>query len=120
LRNRVNLGITIAGAPLLALGIGSLLRYSDTGQYDFASAFHIPTYLFIALLVIMFLSLANSADDIIRDRMVLQRERNLNIGLPYYIFAKMASLAVFALINAFVWFVGNTSCHPRHVLDPSA
>ncbi len=85
-----------------------LLRYSDTGQYDFASAFHIPTYLFIALLVIMFLSLANSADDIIRDRTVLQRERNLNIRLPYYIFAKMASLAVFALIQCilFVW-IGN-------------
>ena len=109
LRNRVNLLITIAGAPLLALGVGTLLRYSDSGQYDFASAFHIPTYLFIALLVIMFLSLANSADDIIRDRPVLQRERNLDIRLPYYIFAKMASLALFALVQCilFVW-IGNS------------
>ncbi len=30
----------------------------------------------------MFLGLTNSADDIIRDRVVLQRERNLNVRLP--------------------------------------
>ncbi|HXX41954.1 MAG TPA: ATP-binding cassette domain-containing protein [Chthoniobacterales bacterium] len=109
LRNKVNLLITIAGAPMLALGVGTLFRYSDSGEYDFASAFHIPTYLFVALLVIMFLSLANSADDIIRDRTVLQRERNLDIRLPYYIFAKIASLALFALLQCifFVW-IGNS------------
>ncbi len=109
LRNKVNLLITIAGAPMLALGVGTLFRYSDSGEYDFASAFHIPTYLFVALLVIMFLSLANSADDIIRDRVVLQRERNLDIRLPYYIFAKIATLALFALVQCvlFVW-IGNS------------
>ena len=36
----------------------------------------------------MFLGLTNSADDIIRDRAVLQRERNLNVRLTYYVFAK--------------------------------
>ncbi|PYI79066.1 MAG: hypothetical protein DMF04_01195 [Verrucomicrobia bacterium] len=108
LRNRGNLWITIAGAPVLALLTGTLLRYSDSGTYDFASAFHIPQYLFIALLVIMFLSLANSADDIIRDRVVLQRERNLNVRLPYYIFAKVVSLAVFAVIQCVLFtLIGN-------------
>ena len=43
----------------------------------------------------MFLGLTNSADDIIRDRAVLQRERNLNVRLPYYVFAKTVSLGVF-------------------------
>jgi ABC-type multidrug transport system ATPase subunit len=108
MRNRANLWITIAGAPVLALVTGTLLRYSDSGTYDFASAFHIPQYLFIALLVNMFLSLANSADDIIRDRVVLQRERNLDVRLPYYIFAKMVSLAVFALIQSVLFvLIGN-------------
>ena len=85
-----------------------ILRYSDSGKYDFASAYHIPTFLFLALIVAMFLGLTNSADDIIRDRAVLQRERNLNVRLPYYIFAKTTSLAVFALVQCvlFVW-LGN-------------
>ncbi len=81
LRNRANLVITIGVAPVLALLIASILRYSDSGHYDFASAYHIPTFLFLALIVAMFLGLTNSADDIIRDRAVLQRERNLDVRL---------------------------------------
>jgi ABC-type multidrug transport system ATPase subunit len=108
LRNRANIWITTCAAPVLALLIGTLLRYSESGKYDFASAFHIPTYLFLGLLVAMFLSLTNSADDIIRDRPVLQRERNLDVRLPYYIFAKMSSLSVFALIQCVLFvLIGN-------------
>jgi hypothetical protein len=56
----------------------------------------------------MFLGLTNSADDIIRDRVVLQRERNLNVRLPYYIFAKTTSLGVFALLQCVLFvFIGN-------------
>ena len=108
LRNRANIWITTCAAPVLALMIGTLLRYSESGKYDFASAFHIPTYLFLGLLVAMFLSLTNSADDIIRDRPVLQRERNLDVRLGYYIFSKITSLSVFALIQCVLFvFIGN-------------
>ncbi|MDQ3119585.1 MAG: ATP-binding cassette domain-containing protein, partial [Verrucomicrobiota bacterium] len=85
LRNGGNLVITIGVAPVLALLIATLLRYSDSGTYDFASAYHIPTFLFLGLIVAMFLGLTNSADDIISDRAVLQRERNLNVRLTYYV-----------------------------------
>src|SRR5437588_2286145 len=108
LRNRANIWITTCAAPVLALMIGTLLRYSESGKYDFASAFHIPTYLFLGLLVVMFLSLTNSADDIIRDRPVLQRERNLDVRLPYYIFAKVSSLSIFALVQCVLFvLIGN-------------
>ena len=100
LRNRANLVITIGVAPVLALLIGTILRYSDSGQYDFASAYHIPTYLFLSLIVAMFLGLTNSADDIIRDRAVLQRERNLNVRLPYYIFQRRSRSASSRSFNA--------------------
>jgi hypothetical protein len=108
LRNRGNLVVTIGFAPLLALFIGAILRYSDSGQYDFASAYHIPTYLFLTLIVAMFLGLTNSADDIIRDRAVLQRERNLNVRLSYYVFSKTVSLGVFALLQCILFLlIGN-------------
>ncbi|MFL6541567.1 MAG: ATP-binding cassette domain-containing protein [Chthoniobacterales bacterium] len=108
MRNRGNLMITMGVAPVLALLIASLLRYSDSGHYDFASAYHIPTYLFLSLIVAMFLGLTNSADDIIRDRAVLQRERNLNVRLPYYVFAKFVSLGVFALGQCILFvLIGN-------------
>jgi ABC-type multidrug transport system ATPase subunit len=108
MRNRANLLTTIVEAPLLAALIGSVLRYSENGHYDFASAYHIPTFLFLGLIVAMFLGLTNSADDIIRDRVILQRERNLNVRLPYYIFSKALVLGVFAAMQCVLYIlIGN-------------
>src|SRR3954447_26622795 len=108
LRNRANLVITIGVAPVLALLIATLLRYSERGEYDYASAYHIPTFLFLSLIVAMFLGLTNSADDVIRDRAVLQRERNLNVRLPYYVFSKFMSLGFFAIVQCVLFvLIGN-------------
>ena len=108
LRNKANVIITLGVAPVLAILIATILRYSDSGQYDFASAYHIPTFLFLSLIVAMFLGLTNSADDVIRDRAVLQRERNLNVRLSYYIISKTATLGIFALIQCVLFvLIGN-------------
>jgi len=109
LRNRANLVITIGVSPVLALLIATILRYSENGTYDFASAYHIPTYLFLGLIVAMFLGLTNSADDIIRDRPVLQRERNIKVRLSYYVVSKTLTLGVFALIQCILFvLIGNS------------
>ncbi len=108
LRNRANLLTTILEAPLLAVLTGMVLRYSESAVYDFASAFHIPTYLFLALVVAMFLGLTNSVDDIIHDRAVLMRERNLDVNLGFYVAAKVLTLAFFAIIQcALFTLIGN-------------
>src|SRR5437773_2469289 len=108
LRNRANLVITIGVSPVLALLIATILRYSESGQYDFASAYHIPTFLFLCLIVAMFLGLTNSADDIIRDRAVLQRERTLNVRLSYYVVSKTLTLGIVALIQCVLFvLIGN-------------
>jgi energy-coupling factor transporter ATP-binding protein EcfA2 len=108
LRNRANLVITTGVSPVLALLIATILRYSESGTYDFASAYHIPTFLFLGLIVAMFLGLTNSADDIIRDRAVLQRERNLSVRLSYYVFSKILTLGIFALIQCVLFvLIGN-------------
>jgi hypothetical protein len=109
LRNRANLVITIGVSPVLALLIATILRYSENGTYDFASAYHIPTYLFLGLIVAMFLGLTNSADDIIRDRPVLQRERNIKVRLSYYVVSKTLTLGVFALVQCILFvLIGNS------------
>src|SRR5881275_3316973 len=114
LRNRANLVITICVSPVLALLIATILRYSDSGKYDFASAYHIPTFLFLSLIVAMFLGLTNSADDIIRDRPVLQRERNLNVRLSYYVISKTLTLGIFALIQCILFvLIGNYALQIR-------
>jgi ABC transport system ATP-binding/permease protein len=108
LRNRANLLTTILEAPLLALLTGLVLRYSESEVYDFASSFHIPTYLFLSLVVAMFLGLTNSVDDIIHDRPVLMRERNLDVNLAFYVAAKVLTLGFFAIIQCALFaLIGN-------------
>ena len=119
LRNRTNLWTTIFEAPLLSALIGFVLRYAENRNYDFEHAFHIPTYLFLSLVVAMFLGLTNSADDIIRDRTILQRERNLNIHLPYYVVSKFITLSLFAVIQSALFIaIGNTILEIRGMFWP--
>ena len=116
LRNNANLLITLLAAPTLALLIGFVLRHSESEHYDFASAFHIPVYLFLSLVVAMFLGLTNSVDDITRDRPVLLRERNLNVRLGYYVLAKAITLAAFAVIQCILFtLVGNALLSVRGI-----
>jgi hypothetical protein len=113
-RNRANLLITLLVAPTLALLIGFVLRYAESGNYDFASAFHIPTYLFLSLVVAMFLGLTNSVDDVTRDRPILLRERNLNVRLSYYVAAKALTLAFFGVIQCVLYaWVGDALLEVR-------
>jgi len=103
LRNKANLVVTLLAPPALAFLIGFVYRYSESEHYDFASAFHIPVYLFLSLVVAMFLGLTNSVDDITRDRPVLIRERNLNVRLGYYVMAKVLTLSIFATIQCLLY-----------------
>ena len=108
LRNRANLLTTLLEAPMLALLISMVLRYSEEENYTFASAFHIPTYLFMSLVVAMFLGLTNSADEVIRDRAMLNRERNHNLRTFYYLTGKVIALGTFALIQCVIYLlIGN-------------
>jgi len=114
MRNHGNLFVTIVAAPVLATIIGGTLYYNGSGSYDFASAYHIPTYIFLSLVIAMFLGLTNSADDVICDRAILQRERNLSVRLSYYVVAKALTLALFAAIQCAVFvLVGNAMLEIR-------
>ena len=53
----------------------------------------------------MFLALVNSVDDIIRDRVILHRERNLDVRLPYYILSKFLTLGLFSAVQCALFVV---------------
>ncbi|MEO7318179.1 MAG: ATP-binding cassette domain-containing protein, partial [Chthoniobacteraceae bacterium] len=121
LRNRGNLFLTLLVPPALALITGWALYVNDddSGEYTFASAFHIPTYVFIALLVSLFLALMNSVDDIIRDRVVLHRERNLDVRLGSYVAAKFGTLVLFSAVQCALFIlVGNQILEIRGMFWP--
>ncbi len=119
LRNRGNLATTLLEAPLLALLISLVLRWSEDDRYTFGAAFHIPSYLFLSLVVAMFLGLTNSADEIIRDRALLTRERNLGSHLFTYLLTKLLTLSVFAAVQCVIFvLIGNTVLEIRGMFLP--
>jgi len=94
LRNRGTIYSTFLEAPLLAALVSITLRSSPKGPYEFASALHIPAYIFLSATVAMFLGLTNSATEVLRDRPVLRRERNCQPGAGSYVIAKFTALGL--------------------------
>jgi ABC-type multidrug transport system ATPase subunit len=108
LRNRGTLYSTCLEAPLLAALISNTLRSSPKGAYEFATALHIPAYLFLSTTVAMFLGLTNSATEVLRDRPILRRERNCQPGAASYVAAKFSALGLVAAVQCFTYLiVGN-------------
>jgi len=108
IRNRGTIYSTFLEAPLLAALVSITLRSSPSGKYEFATALHIPAYLFLSATVAMFLGLTNSATEVLRDRPILRRERNCQPGAASYVTAKFAALAIVAAVQVFIYLaVGN-------------
>ncbi|MFT7172795.1 MAG: ABC-type multidrug transport system ATPase subunit [Paracoccaceae bacterium] len=105
-RHRGTFYSALLEAPLLAGLIGITLRASAEGSYQFHSALHLPSYLFLAVTVAMFFGLTNSATEVLHDRPVLRRERNcrphpiLYLGSKFLVLTAMVSVqsAVFIAV----------------------
>lgn len=112
LRDKMNIYVTLIIAPSLSLLTSFLLRYNafpDT-PYSFAENSMYPTFLFLMVIVAIFFGISNSASDIIRDRLILKRERVLNIPLSGYFFSKFIVLMLFAIIQNILFII------PAHLI----
>ncbi|MCQ2157133.1 MAG: ATP-binding cassette domain-containing protein [Bacteroidales bacterium] len=101
--------VTLLEAPLLACVCGLLTRYTpDSGIYTLMDNKNFPSYLFMAIIVSIFLGMSGSAEEIIRDRALLKREKFLNLSHTSYIWSKMCYMAVVCLIQTLLFIlVGN-------------
>lgn len=107
-RNRGTIYSTFLEAPILAALIAITLRSSPQGKYEFATALHIPAFLFLSVTVAMFLGLTNSATEILRDRAVLRRERNCQPSGVSYVSAKFLALGIIGGLQCLTYLlVGN-------------
>ncbi|MEN8756235.1 MAG: ATP-binding cassette domain-containing protein [Akkermansiaceae bacterium] len=102
-RHRGTLYSIILQAPLLAFLIAYTLHASADGRYEFHSALHLPSYLFLAVTVAMFFGLTNSAAEILRDRPVLRRERNCRPHPLLYLGSKFIVLTVLVIVQSLVF-----------------
>lgn len=97
--SRAYLLINVLEPPLLG-GITAWLCRSSPGEaYLFGDNPYVHVYFFMAVIVAVFLGLSVSAEEIVRDRRVLQRERFLHLSWSAYAGAKMAFIALLALFQ---------------------
>ncbi|MFB6259053.1 MAG: ATP-binding cassette domain-containing protein [Flavobacteriales bacterium] len=111
--NKQYLGINFLEAPVLAAILSFFVKFyaveeGGTVEYVFRENVNIPPYLFIAVIVALFLGLTVSAEEIIRDRKILERESFLNLSKGSYLFSKIGIMFIISAVQTFLYtIVGN-------------
>ena len=113
LHNTQYLVINLLEAPLLAFILAFIVRYYSVdgesgGEYVFSKNLNIPAYLFMSVIVALFMGLTVSAEEIIRDRKILKREKFLHLSRSSYVFSKISILFTMSAIQTVMFvLVGN-------------
>lgn len=114
LSNTQYLVINLLEAPLLAFILAFIVRYYNTDDvyntgYVFSKNLNMPAYLFMSVIVALFMGLTVSAEEIIRDRKILKREKFLHLNRSSYILSKIGILFMISALQTLLFvLVGNT------------
>jgi len=108
LTNRQYVILNLLEAPILAFILAYFTKFAEGDQYIFSENKNLPAYLFMSVIVAIFMGLIVSAEEIIRDRKILQREAFLNLSWFSYINSKILYLFALSAIQMMLFvLVGN-------------
>ena len=114
LTNKQYLLINFLEAPILGFILSFIIKYSNTDEatqvgYVFRENQNLIAYIFMSVIVALFLGLTVSAEEIIRDRKILKREKFLNLSRGSYLFSKIFIMFSVSAIQILTFvLVGNT------------
>ncbi len=99
LADRQFLAIALLVAPMLAVILGFFSKYvagteANPHAYIFSQNENLPAYLFMSVVVALFLGMIVSAEEIIKDRRMLERESFLHLNRTAYLFSKISLLFI--------------------------
>lgn len=113
LSNTQYLVINLLEAPALAFILAFIVRYHNADDqinnaYVFSKNLNMPAYFFMSVIVALFMGLTVSAEEIIRDRKILKREKFLHLNRSSYLVSKISILFAISAIQTFLFvLVGN-------------
>lgn len=113
LKDKQYVFINLLEAPILAFILGFFTKFisggsGDPDMYIFGLNTNIPAYLFMSVVVAIFIGLNVSAEEIIKDRKLLQREKFLNLSRSSYLNSKIMNLMVISAIQSLSFvLIGN-------------
>lgn len=104
IRDTQYLAINLLEAPFLALLLAIMVRYKplqgfQEQSYRFFFNENIPAYFFMSVIVALFMGLSVSAEEIIRDRLHLKREKFLHLSRTSYLLAKILLLFLLSALH---------------------
>ncbi|HEY4797460.1 MAG TPA: ATP-binding cassette domain-containing protein [Bacteroidia bacterium] len=114
LSNKQYLAINFLEAPLLGFILAFMVKFYSTDisnkiGYIFRENENLTAYLFMSVVVSLFIGMMVSAEEIIKDRKILKREKFLNLSKGSYLFSKIMILFALSAIQMMMFIaVGNT------------
>ena len=111
--NKQYLLLTLLEAPVLAFILAFFTRSSrnfagPADHYIFGENPNIPGFLFMSVIVSLFLGLVISAEEIFKDRKLLEREKFLNLSRSSYLNAKILVLIMISAVQMLLFvLIGN-------------
>lgn len=114
LANTQYLVINLLEAPFLAFLLAYIIKYYNINVgneigYTLIENSNLPVYIFMSVIVGLFIGLTVSAEEIIKDRKILKREKFLNLSWSSYLFSKIAVQFTLSAIQSFMFvMIGNT------------
>ena len=100
--------ITLLEAPVLAVICSLLTRFAPPEGYTVMNNKNMVSYFFMAVIVATFIGMSGSAEEIIKDRALLKREKFLSLSYASYIWSKIVYMAGVSLIQTFLFIaIGN-------------
>ena len=100
--------ITLLEAPLLAIICALLTRFTPPEGYSVMQNKNLVSYFFMAIIVATFTGMSGSAEEIIKDRAQLKREKFLRLSYSSYIWSKIVYMAGVSLVQTFLFvLIGN-------------
>jgi ABC transport system ATP-binding/permease protein len=97
--------INLLEAPLLAFILGYFSKYVVDGTYVFAQNKNTLVFFFMSVVVAVFMGMTVSAEEIFRDRKILERERFLNISRLSYLVSKVNFLFIMSAVQTLTYVV---------------
>ncbi|MBV6645411.1 MAG: ATP-binding cassette domain-containing protein [Cyclobacteriaceae bacterium] len=92
LANKQYILINLFQPPVLALILGYFSKYTESSSFVFADNKNLPVFLFMSVVVSLFMGMSVSAEEIFKDRRILERESFLNLSRISYLNSKILFL----------------------------
>lgn len=108
--------ITLLEAPSLAAICAMLTHYAPVEGYTVMDNKNLVSYLFMAVIVAIFIGMSGSAEEIIKDRALLKREKFLNLSYGSYISSKILFMGMVTLVQTLLFVIVGNSIMGLHDL----